>query len=119
MDPATRDRVRVEVQLKRLAHLFPLALWEVMPTARPFLHSLSVPEFLRSLGTLEALVRASIRTHGLHLILVITRKMRRADFGSLLAAWGPCALCPEDLNGDGFVSGADLGSLLSVWGVCP
>jgi hypothetical protein len=42
-----------------------------------------------------------------------------ADFGSVLAAWGPCAGCPEDLNGDGVVSGADVGLLLSVWGACP
>ncbi len=42
-----------------------------------------------------------------------------ADFGSLLAAWGPCPGCPEDLNGDGSVTGADVGLLLSVWGACP
>jgi hypothetical protein len=42
-----------------------------------------------------------------------------ADFGSILAAWGPCAGCPEDLNGDGQVTGADVGLLLSVWGACP
>jgi hypothetical protein len=42
-----------------------------------------------------------------------------ADFGSILAAWGPCAGCPEDLNGDGQVGGADVGLLLSVWGPCP
>ena len=41
-----------------------------------------------------------------------------ADFGSILAAWGPCAGCPEDLNGDGEVGGADVGLLLSVWGPC-
>ena len=42
-----------------------------------------------------------------------------ADFGSILAAWGPCSGCPEDLNGDGQVNGADVGSFLAVWGVCP
>jgi hypothetical protein len=42
-----------------------------------------------------------------------------ADFGSILAAWGPCADCPEDLNEDGQVSGADVGLLLSLWGNCP
>ena len=42
-----------------------------------------------------------------------------ADFGSILAAWGPCPGCPEDLNGDGEVGGADVGLLLSVWGACP
>lgn len=42
-----------------------------------------------------------------------------ADFGALLAGWGPCAGCPEDLNDDGVVSGADVGLLLSVWGACP
>ena len=41
-----------------------------------------------------------------------------ADFGSILAAWGPCVGCPEDLNGDGEVGGADVGLLLSVWGPC-
>ena len=41
-----------------------------------------------------------------------------ADFGALLAAWGPCADCPEDLNGDGTVSGADVGLILSYWGDC-
>jgi len=38
-----------------------------------------------------------------------------ADVGLLLAAWGPCAGCPEDLNDDGVVNGADLGLLLSEW----
>ena len=42
-----------------------------------------------------------------------------ADFGAILAAWGPCPGCPEDLNGDGVVGGADVGLLLSVWGACP
>ena len=43
-----------------------------------------------------------------------------ADFGSILAAWGPCpAPCPEDLNGDGQVNGADVGSFLALWGPCP
>ncbi len=42
-----------------------------------------------------------------------------ADFGAILAAWGPCPGCPEDLDGNGVVSGADVGLLLSVWGPCP
>jgi hypothetical protein len=42
-----------------------------------------------------------------------------ADFGVLLASWGPCPGCDADLNGDGTVSGADVGLLLSVWGICP
>jgi len=42
-----------------------------------------------------------------------------ADFGRLLAAWGPCAVCLWDLDCDGVVNGADLGRLLSVWGGCP
>ena len=42
-----------------------------------------------------------------------------ADFGSLLAAWGPCTGCPEDLNGDNIVNGADVGLFLSLWGPCP
>lgn len=42
-----------------------------------------------------------------------------ADFGALLAGWGPCPGCPEDLSGDGIVAGSDVGLLLSVWGACP
>ena len=42
-----------------------------------------------------------------------------ADFGYILAAWGPCPGCPEDLDGNGTVNGADVGLLLAVWGPCP
>ena len=42
-----------------------------------------------------------------------------ADFGALLAAWGPCSDCPEDLDGDGQVAGGDVGLMLSQWGPCP
>ena len=42
-----------------------------------------------------------------------------ADFGALLAAWGPCGSCPQDLTGDGTVNGADVGLILSYWGPCP
>ena len=42
-----------------------------------------------------------------------------ADFGYILAAWGPCKGCPEDLDGNGTVNGADVGLLLAVWGACP
>ena len=42
-----------------------------------------------------------------------------ADFGQVLASWGPCpAPCPQDLNGDGQVNGADVGLMLSFWGPC-
>ena len=41
-----------------------------------------------------------------------------ADFGAILAAWGPCSDCPEDLDGSGEVGGADVGLLLAVWGPC-
>ena len=43
-----------------------------------------------------------------------------ADFGGMLAAWGPCteSPCIYDLSEDGVVSGADVGLLLSVWGPC-
>jgi hypothetical protein len=34
----------------------------------------------------------------------------------LLAAWGQCSDCPEDLNGDGVVDTADLLTLLANWG---
>lgn len=42
-----------------------------------------------------------------------------ADFGSLLAAWGPCEGCVEDINGDGEINGADVGLMLAYWGACP
>jgi len=37
------------------------------------------------------------------------------DLGRLLAAWGICGDCEEDLTGDGAVDGDDLGRLLSGW----
>ena len=37
------------------------------------------------------------------------------DFLQLLAAWGPCNGCPEDLNGDGNVDYVDLVILLCGW----
>lgn len=43
-----------------------------------------------------------------------------ADFGALLAAWGPCsAPCTYDLSDDGQITGADVGLILSYWGSCP
>ena len=42
-----------------------------------------------------------------------------ADLTELLAAWGACAGCAADLDGDGQVGPMDLGSLLSAWGLCP
>ncbi len=40
-----------------------------------------------------------------------------ADLGQLLAAWGACAACAEDLTSDGQVDGQDLGMLLAKWTV--
>ena len=40
------------------------------------------------------------------------------DLGQLIAAWGPCSGCPEDLNDDGVVDGQDLGLFLTLWGPC-
>ena len=40
------------------------------------------------------------------------------DLLELLAAWGHCADCPADLDGDGAVGVTDLLSLLAAWGVC-
>jgi hypothetical protein len=37
----------------------------------------------------------------------------------LLSAWGPCAGCPEDLDGNGAVGFNDLTILLAAWGACP
>ena len=43
-----------------------------------------------------------------------------ADFGALLAAWGPCsAPCTYDLSSDDQITGADVGLILSYWGSCP
>ena len=42
-----------------------------------------------------------------------------ADFGGIIAAWGPCKDCPEDMNGDGQVDGSDVGLFVAVWGFCP
>ena len=41
------------------------------------------------------------------------------DFLLLLAAWGPCAGCPEDLDQDGVVGIIDFLALLAAWGSCP
>jgi len=41
------------------------------------------------------------------------------DFLAVLAAWGPCAACPEDTDGDGFVGITDFLSILAGWGACP
>ena len=38
------------------------------------------------------------------------------DLLRLLAAWGPCPGCPEDLDGNGVVNTADLLTLLAEWG---
>jgi hypothetical protein len=38
-----------------------------------------------------------------------------ADLAQLLAAWGECDGCAEDLNGDGAVDAADLAVLLGAW----
>jgi len=40
------------------------------------------------------------------------------DLIQLLAAWGPCAACPEDLNDDGGVGFVDLTLVLAGWGPC-
>lgn len=37
------------------------------------------------------------------------------DIAAILGAWGPCADCPEDLNGDGVVDGADITFVLGNW----
>jgi len=42
-----------------------------------------------------------------------------ADFGAIIAAWGPCKDCPEDMNGDGQIDGSDVGLFVAVWGACP
>jgi len=43
-------------------------------------------------------------------------RVNAIDMIDMINAWGPCrALCPADLNSDGFVSDADLQLLLSKW----
>ncbi|MHC4428333.1 MAG: hypothetical protein ACYS0D_06985 [Planctomycetota bacterium] len=39
-----------------------------------------------------------------------------ADLLQLIAAWGPCQGCPEDLDGDGEVATSDLLILIGNWG---
>lgn len=39
-----------------------------------------------------------------------------ADLAILLGAWGPCADCDADLDGDGQVNASDLAILLGEWG---
>ena len=41
------------------------------------------------------------------------------DLLALLFAWGPCADCPEDIDGNGEVDFQDLLALLFAWGACP
>ncbi len=38
------------------------------------------------------------------------------DLLMVLAAWGPCPACPEDLDGDGVVGTDDLRILICSWG---
>lgn len=40
------------------------------------------------------------------------------DLLRLLAAWGPCAACDEDLSGDDVVDLNDLLAILAAWGPC-
>jgi hypothetical protein len=40
------------------------------------------------------------------------------DFLALLAAWGPCPGCAEDIDGDGEVGVTDFLLLLGAWGTC-
>lgn len=42
-----------------------------------------------------------------------------ADFGAILAQWGPCSGCAGDLDNNGAVGGSDIGIILSKWGACP
>ena len=41
------------------------------------------------------------------------------SFRVVLAAWGPCDDCPEDVNDDGKVNIDDLFAILGAWGPCP
>ena len=42
-----------------------------------------------------------------------------ADINAVLAAWGPCDECPEDINRNGAVEFGDINALLVSWGECP
>jgi len=41
------------------------------------------------------------------------------DLLAVLAAWGDCPGCPEDINDDGVVDVLDLLEVLGAWGPCP
>ena len=41
-----------------------------------------------------------------------------ADLARMLAVWGACSECQEDLNADGVVDGTDLAFLIAYWGPC-
>ena len=40
------------------------------------------------------------------------------DLLVVLSLWGPCAGCPEDLDGSGAVDIGDLLAVLVAWGPC-
>ena len=37
---------------------------------------------------------------------------------AIIAAWGPCEGCDEDVTGDGFADVSDLLSVIAAWGPC-
>ena len=41
------------------------------------------------------------------------------DLLAVLAAWGPCEECLEDIDGNGIVNVTDVLALLGAWGACP
>ena len=40
------------------------------------------------------------------------------DVLAVLAGWGPCNNCPEDIDRDGLVNFVDLLQVLANWGPC-
>ena len=41
------------------------------------------------------------------------------DLLEILAAWGPCGGCQQDLDDDGTVGFVELLTVLAAWGGCP
>ena len=48
----------------------------------------------------------------------VGRAVGFGDLTTLLSSWGPCARCPEDLDGDDIVGFSDLLDVLTAWGPC-
>ena len=50
--------------------------------------------------------------------ITVTNVDNFGDVLAVIAAWGPCQGCPEDINQDGEVSFADILVVIGAWGPC-